>query len=246
MTAHRESLKALGRGMDVLTELNRSGHATTAALARALNLKRPTTHRILGVLSEMGLVRLDAASGIYSLAEGVLDLSRGLREEPWISRRVAPRLWQWTRAYGWPLLFCTPLAGVLTIRVSTHHDGSLGIERFLRGRPFPDLDSPGVPGSLSVTLRVPEGSAGQLTMLCCPEILDPAESRIHWMQQLNRLAAEIAGVRCGPPAPGAVRVHRPALRSDESGWGRRRTRSRSSTAAAPASSPAAVVTKAVP
>lgn len=229
-TTPRESLKALGRGLDVLAELNRSGHASTAALARALDLKRPTTHRILRVLSEMGLVRLDSASGLYSLTRGVLDLSRGLREEPWISTRVEPRLWQWTRAHGWPLLFCAPLAGVLTIRVSTQHDGSLGSsERFLPGRPFPGIELLGALVSLSVTLRVREGPGARLTMLCCPEVVASAESRDRWTQQLHAIAAEIAVARVDSATPGTGRAHRPAPGRDQSAWGRLCKRTKPST-----------------
>jgi IclR family mhp operon transcriptional activator len=137
-----EVLQSLTRGMRVLAFLNHVGSATTGSLARSLQLPRSTTHRILCVLAEMGLVRLDAASGLYFLGAGVLDLSKGFRDDEWIERCVEPRLRQWTRVYHWPLVLSTPLRGVLTVRVSTDNDRPIAAERITPGTVVPTQDSP--------------------------------------------------------------------------------------------------------
>jgi len=137
-----EVLQSLTRGMRVLAFLNHVGCSTTGSLARALHLPRSTTHRILCVLAEMGLVRLDAGSRLYFLGAGVLNLSKGFRDNEWIERSVEPRLRQWTRRYHWPLVLSTPLRGVLTVRVSTDNDSPISVDRIVPGGVVPTLDSP--------------------------------------------------------------------------------------------------------
>ena len=90
-----ERLQSLERGLEVLAWLNRNGGGRSGQIARALQLTRSTTHRILSVLVELGLLRLDPASHQYFLDAGVLGLSRGFRDDPWIAtggRAAAARL----------------------------------------------------------------------------------------------------------------------------------------------------------
>lgn len=137
-----EVLQSLTRGMQLLAYLNHVGCSTAGSLARSLHLPRSTTHRILCVLAELGLVRLDETSRLYFLGAGVLDLSKGFRDQEWIGHSVEPRLRQWTRRYHWPLVLSTSIRGVLTVRVSTENDSPIAVDRIIAGEVVPILDSP--------------------------------------------------------------------------------------------------------
>lgn len=132
-----ERLQSLERGLEVLAWLNRNGGGRSGQIARALRLTRSTTHRILSVLAELGLLRLDPASHQYFLDAGVLELSRGFRDDPWIAAVAAPRLRDWTARHHWPLMLVTPVGAVPTVRVSTDHDSPISVDRFVPGEPMP-------------------------------------------------------------------------------------------------------------
>jgi len=136
-----ERLQSLERGLEVLAWLNRHGGGRSGQIARALRLTRSTTHRILSVLVELGLLRLDPASHQYFLDAGVLGLSRGFRDDPWIASVAAPRLRAWTALHHWPLMLVTPVGGVPTVRVSTDHDSPISVDRFVPGEPMPIVGS---------------------------------------------------------------------------------------------------------
>ncbi len=132
-----ERLQSLERGLEVLAWLNRNGGGRSGQIARALRLTRSTTHRILSVLVELGLLRLDPASHQYFLDAGVLGLSRGFRDDPWIATVAGPRLRDWTAQHHWPLMLVTPVGGVPTVRVATDHDSPISVDRFVPGEPLP-------------------------------------------------------------------------------------------------------------
>ncbi|MCU0759323.1 MAG: helix-turn-helix domain-containing protein [Steroidobacteraceae bacterium] len=136
-----ERLQSLERGLEVLAWMNRNGSGRSGQVARALRLTRSTTHRILGVLVELGLLRLDPASHQYFLDAGVLELSRGFRDDPWVSGVAGPRLREWTARHHWPLVLVTPVGGVPTVRVSTDHDSPISVDRFVPGEPMPLVGS---------------------------------------------------------------------------------------------------------
>jgi IclR family transcriptional regulator, mhp operon transcriptional activator len=132
-----ERLQSLERGLHVLDHVNRLGSATSSQVAVALGLTRSTAHRMLGVLKDLGLLRCDPASGQYFLTAGVLELSRGFRDEPWIERVAEPAMREWSTIHHWPLVLVTPLAGVLTVRASTDHESPISIDRLAPGAIVP-------------------------------------------------------------------------------------------------------------
>lgn len=132
-----ERLQSLERGLEVLAWMNRNGSGRSGQIARALRLTRSTTHRVLSVLVELGLLRVDPASHQYFLDAGVLGLSRGFRDDPWLATVAGPRLRAWTAQHHWPLLLVTPVGGVPTVRVSTDHDSPISVDRFVPGEPVP-------------------------------------------------------------------------------------------------------------
>lgn len=131
--ARREGLQSLERGLSVLDYLNRTGSARAPEISRALALPRATTSRILGVLTSMGLLRLDAASRNYFLTADVLELSNGYQDESWILEQAVPMMRDWSRAHKWPLVLVTPVDGALTVRASTDPEHAVSVDHLFPG-----------------------------------------------------------------------------------------------------------------
>lgn len=130
---HRTTLQSLERGLGVLEYLNLVGSARAPEIARELGLPRATASRILGVLTSMGLLRLDAASRHYFLTAEVLELSNGYQDESWITELATPLMRDWSRQYRWPLVLVTPVDGALTVRASTDHEHAISVDHLFPG-----------------------------------------------------------------------------------------------------------------
>jgi DNA-binding IclR family transcriptional regulator len=116
--------------------MNRVGVSTNVALARRLDLKYSTAHRILMVLTDMGLVRHDKLGHQFVLAGGVRELAAGLRDTPFVEHAL-PRMRSWTRRHGLPLLLVTEDAGSLIVRGSTDAHWPVAGERCVAGSVLP-------------------------------------------------------------------------------------------------------------
>src|SRR5258708_29714072 len=84
MEHEREStrpIRALNRGLDVLTALNRLERAAINTLASAVRLPRTTTYRILETLRLAGYVERDAHDECYRPTIMVRALSDGFDDE---------------------------------------------------------------------------------------------------------------------------------------------------------------------
>jgi IclR family mhp operon transcriptional activator len=133
----RERLQALERGLDALSFLNRYGAGTSTQVARALQLKRSTAHRILAVLVNMGLLRHDPLNHQYILCGRVGELSNRFRDDDWVLSSALPVMKAWTREHHWPLVLTTPLAGKLVVRASTDYESPMSVDRFHCGQVIP-------------------------------------------------------------------------------------------------------------
>jgi len=133
----RERLQALERGLETLSLLNRFGAATSTQVAKALGLKRSTAHRILAVLVNLGLLRHDPLNHQYILCSCVGELSRGFRDDEWVSAAAVPLMKSWTLEHQWPLVLTTPLAGRLVVRASTDYESPMSVDRFHCGQVIP-------------------------------------------------------------------------------------------------------------
>ncbi len=105
-------IRALNRGLDVLTELNRVERAAINTMASAVGLPRTTTYRILETLRLAGYVERDTHDDCYRPTIMVRALSDGFDDEA-SSRtspsRCSPRSarkssgpWPWPRPSGQP------------------------------------------------------------------------------------------------------------------------------------------------
>jgi IclR family mhp operon transcriptional activator len=133
----RERLQALERGLEALSFLNRYGAGTSTQVAKALQLKRSTAHRILAVLVNMGMLRHDPLNHQFILCGRVRELSSGFRDDGWVLTSAIPCMKAWTRDHHWPLVLTTPLAGKLVVRASTDYESPMSVDRFHCGQVIP-------------------------------------------------------------------------------------------------------------
>jgi IclR family transcriptional regulator, mhp operon transcriptional activator len=130
-------VRALERGLRLLVELNRAGSATPAALARASNLDRTTTYRLLATLESMGFVSRNPADESCAPTIAVRQLSDGFTDRDEVSQVAAPELRTLLAKVLWPSDFATFEHGAMVIRETTHPLSALSVHRSMVGRTRP-------------------------------------------------------------------------------------------------------------
>jgi len=135
-----KEVRGLARGLQVLKALNRmpGGIGTTTELARACELDRTTTKRLLETLRAEGLVRQGERDGQYYLTFEIRRLSEGFHDDAWITR-IGPMMQAAVRALHWPCDLATPEAGFMVVRESTHRWSALSQHRTMIGEKLPML-----------------------------------------------------------------------------------------------------------
>jgi DNA-binding IclR family transcriptional regulator len=214
----RERLQALERGLDALSFLNRYGAGTSTQVAKALQLKRSTAHRILAVLVNLGLLRHDPLNHQYILCGRVGELSNGFRDEDWVVSSAIPAMKAWTREHHWPLVLTTPLAGKLVVRASTDYESPISVDRFHCGQIIPVSGSTAglvylayTPDSQGSVCGVQEQVHQKTPMNDMPPTTEPEDfARIRSAGYVARPTACFTGarisvpLRTAPPFVGAI------------------------------------------
>ena len=96
-------IRALNRGLDVLTALNRLERAAINTLANAVELPRTTTYRILETLRLAGYVERDAHDDCYRPTIMVRALSDGFDDEAMVAHIAKPHLAALCTQIVWPV-----------------------------------------------------------------------------------------------------------------------------------------------
>lgn len=140
-TRQYKEVRGLARGLDVLKALNRlaGGIGSTTELARACDLDRTTTKRLLETLRTQGLVRQGERDGQYYLTFEVRRLSEGFEDEAWVSQVGTPMMHASVRELLWPCDLVTAEAGFMVVRESTHRWSALSQHRAMIGEKLPML-----------------------------------------------------------------------------------------------------------
>ncbi|MDE1922604.1 MAG: helix-turn-helix domain-containing protein, partial [Gammaproteobacteria bacterium] len=134
-------IRALNRGLQVLTELNRLERAAINTLASALRLPRTTTYRILETLRLAGYVERDPHDDCYRPTIQVRALSEGFDEEAMLSHVARPHLTALGAEIVWPLAIATPAGTAMMVREATDHQSPLALETYGAGARLPMLAS---------------------------------------------------------------------------------------------------------
>ena len=133
MTGAYKEVRALTRGLDVLTEVNR-GTRSVAGIAAAVGLRRPTVYRLLETLLERGyLVRSDN-DATYRPSSMVRGLSEGFRDEAWIAEVAVPALHELLEQVQWPSDLATFDGEAMIALESTHRSSALSVHRPIASR----------------------------------------------------------------------------------------------------------------
>jgi IclR family mhp operon transcriptional activator len=142
--ADREStrpIRALNRGLEVLTQLNRLERAAINTLASAVRLPRTTTYRILETLRVAGYVDRDAHDDCYRPTIMVRALSDGFDDEAMVAHIAKPHLAALGAQIVWPVAVATPSGATMMIRETTDRQSPLALEQYTAGIRVPMLGS---------------------------------------------------------------------------------------------------------
>jgi IclR family mhp operon transcriptional activator len=134
-------IRALNRGLDVLTELNRLERAAINTLAAAVGLPRTTTYRILETLRLAGYVDRDAHDDCYRPTIMVRALSDGFDDEALVAHIAKPLLAALGSQIVWPVAIATPSGSTMMIRETTDRQSPLALEQYSAGVRVPMLAS---------------------------------------------------------------------------------------------------------
>jgi IclR family mhp operon transcriptional activator len=134
-------IRALNRGLEVLTELNRLERAAINTLANAVELPRTTTYRILETLRLAGYVERDPHDDCYRPTIMVRALSDGFDDEAMLAHLARPHLSALCAQIVWPVAIATPSGTAMMIREATDHQSPLALEHYGAGVRVPMLGS---------------------------------------------------------------------------------------------------------
>src|ERR1700724_3173279 len=118
-------IRALNRGLDVLTALNRLERAAINTLASAVRLPRTTTYRILETLPLAGYVGRHAHDECYRPTVMVRTLADGFDDEAMVAHIAKPHLAALGAQIVWPVAVATPAGATMMIRETTDRESPL-------------------------------------------------------------------------------------------------------------------------
>ncbi|MBR0950449.1 MULTISPECIES: DNA-binding transcriptional regulator [Bradyrhizobium] len=132
-------VRAFKRGLDVLTEVNRSGGMRAADVARALSLPRPTVYRLLETLEELGYVARSASDDRFRVTRLASSLGDGYDPSVVICQAAAPYLGELSKALVWPVDLSTYENAAMVVQETTHSRSPMSIDRGMIGKRLPIL-----------------------------------------------------------------------------------------------------------
>jgi len=134
-------IRALIRGLEALSVLNRRNGATVSEITGEIHLPRTTTYRILETLTQAGYVYRDAADDRYRLTVSVRKLADGFDDEAWITEIARPCISDLGREIVWPIALSSPSGTSMLVRDTTDHASPLAVDRVSAGSRIPLLTS---------------------------------------------------------------------------------------------------------
>lgn len=146
MTAETEptsvlTIRALSRGLRLLSVLNSRGTASLAQLAKETGLPRPTAYRLLQSLLVENYITKDEALSTYHPAPRCCSLSSGFMEDAWLLEHTQEELNALGRALIWPLSISTNAGVRMIVRCNTDIESPLAVRKFMPGTSLPLLES---------------------------------------------------------------------------------------------------------
>lgn len=180
-------VRALERGIALLTELNMRGRARPSELAAACGIDRTTTYRILSTLADLGLVAKSQSDECWTLAAGVRRLSEGFTESDELIITVAQEIARMLPEVRWPSDYGTFHRGRVVIRETTHHFSPFSVHRAMVGRYRPLVRS--AMGRAILAAASAEERRAMLEIAVHEEVPDAAEAAD--LRGVERIVADV-------------------------------------------------------
>ena len=130
-------IRALSRGLAVLTAINRDGPITMMGIAKAAQVPYPTACRIMQTLLHEGLVEKEPARKRYRVTSLVQTLSTGFQAEDQLVAASRSHIEKLTHDLGWPISIATRVGTRMMVRDSTHKLTSLTFSHYYPGYTLP-------------------------------------------------------------------------------------------------------------
>lgn len=132
-------MRALKRGLELLELVNDEGGIKPADAGRKLRVPRPTAHRLLETLEELGYVRRSVSDNRFLVTYRTLRLSGGYDADVQISEAAGPILARLLQELVWPTNIASYRGGMMVVRETTHQRSHLSVDRGMIGREVPIL-----------------------------------------------------------------------------------------------------------
>lgn len=111
-------VRALERGLSVLSYLASEGPSTPRAIGEKISVDRTTVYRLLQTLTDMGFVKL-GSGGRYHLTAQVLDLAKGFHIQDTLLSELSPILHDLHQAVLWPVAYASFRGTTMVVEEST-------------------------------------------------------------------------------------------------------------------------------
>lgn len=132
-------VNALTRGLQVLEVLNSNRGLSTSGIARACQLPRTTTIRLLLTLTKHGFARRDRATRKYAPGSRALSLASGISYLDVLTEQAEEALHNAAPEVCWPMDFATRDALSMKVRSSTDIVSPLAVHKLMPGTLIPLL-----------------------------------------------------------------------------------------------------------
>ncbi len=130
-------IRAISRGLAVLTTVNRDGPISMMDIARAAQVPYPTACRIIQTLLHEGLVEKEPHRKRYRVTSLVQTLSTGYQTEDMLVSAAREHIEKLCHDVGWPISIATRVGTRMMVRDSTHKMTSLTFSHYFPGYTLP-------------------------------------------------------------------------------------------------------------
>lgn len=130
-------IRAISRGLAVLSTVNRDGPISMMGIARAAQVPYPTACRIIQTLLHEGLVEKEPHRKRYRVTSLVHTLSTGYQAEDQLVSAARAHIEELCHNVGWPISIATRVGTRMMVRDSTHKMTSLTFSHYFPGYTLP-------------------------------------------------------------------------------------------------------------
>ncbi|QTD57422.1 IclR family transcriptional regulator domain-containing protein [Parasphingorhabdus cellanae] len=130
-------IRAITRGIAVLSAVNRDGPITMMNISKSANIPYPTACRIVQTFLHEGLIEREPARKRYRVTSLVQTLATGFQSEDQLVAVARPHLEELCRKFSWPVSLATRVGTRMMVLDSTHKMTSLTFTNYYPGYTLP-------------------------------------------------------------------------------------------------------------